>query len=242
MTNRDSMPRSKILAKIRNLLALAKSSDVHEAANAAAHAQRIIEKHRIEQAALVQSIAYEIAMDDDPLDEGSRVAQWKLELAMVVAEANGCRVVVLQDGRYSTVNLVGGDEDIGIVRALYAWLVKEVQRLARSSKLRGRDKLDNFRMGSITTLEQRLHEATIEARKLDPIVPRTHKSTALVFVGVQALVKRDAEAERIADAICEGREASIGEHGEYDVEAWVDGAAMANTVDLSGHQTKLESN
>ena len=237
------MSRSKIIDRVRKLLRLAESSNVNEAAVAAAQAQKLIERHRIEQASLVESDEHEIAMHDDALDEGARVKQWKVELAMIVAEANGCRVVVLQDGRYSTINLVGGGEDIDIVRALYAWLVTEVQRLARASKLRGRDNLDNFRMGAVATLEQRLQEATVEARAYTrDAAKKTCKSTALVHVGVQALVKRDAEAERIADEICEGREASVGEHGEYDVEAWVNGAASANTVDLSGHQTKLGSN
>lgn len=239
------MSRSKIIERIHKLLALAKSSNVNEAAVAAAHAQRLIERHRIEQAALIDAVQSEISMDEDALDEGARMAQWKLELAMVVAEANGCRVVVLKDGRYSTINLVGGGEDITIVRALYTWLTTEVQRLARTSKLRGRDRLDAFRLGAITTIEQRLLEATIEARKhgcgaRNGKAPAT--STALVRAGVQALVWRDNEAERVADEICEGREESLGEHGAFDVEAWVNGAASANTVDLTGHQTKLGRN
>lgn len=238
------MSRHKIIERIHKLLALAKSSNVNEAAVAAAHAQQLIERHRIEQAALIDSVQSEISMDEDALDEGARMAQWKLELAMVVAEANCCRVVVLRDGRYSTINLVGGGEDITIIRALYAWLTTEVQRIARASKLRGRDRLDNFRIGAVSTLEQRLHEATIEARKhggaRNGKAPAT--STALVRAGVQALVWRDNEAERVADEICEGREESLGEHGAFDVEAWVNGAASANTVDLTGHQTKLGSN
>ena len=238
------MPRSKILDRIRKLLALAKSSNVNEAAVAAAQAQKLIAKHRIDQARELVDAPEpgDVALDDDPLDEGSRVAQWRLELAMVVAEANGCRVVVLKDGRYSTIKLVGGGEDISIVRALYEWLTKEVQRLTRASGLRGRDKLDTFRMGAITTIEQRLRDANEEARKigLKDAKKESKKCVALVRVGLQSLVKRGEEAERIVDEICEGREESIGEFGEYDVESFVTGAALGNTIDLHGHQTKLE--
>ena len=233
------MPHSKILDRIRKLLALSKSSDLNEAANAAAHAQRLIAKHRINTASLAEE-PEGVALHDDPLDEGARVTQWKLELAMVVAEANGCRVIVLKDGRYSTIQIVGANEDIGIVRALYAWLTKEVQRLTRASKLRGRDKLDNFRMGAIAAIEQGLAEANEAARKIGLKDAKGKESKALVRVGLQSLVKRGEEAERIVDEICEGREESIGEHGDYDVEAFVTGAAMGGSIDLSGHQDKLE--
>lgn len=239
------MARSKILDRIRKLLALAQSSNVNEAAVAAAQAQKLIAKHRINQAReLVDAPESEgIALDDDPLDEGARVAQWRLELAMVVAEANGCRVVVLKDGRYSTIKLVGDDEDIDIVRALYTWLTKEVQRLARASGLKGCDHLNSYRMGTITTIEQRLADANEEARKIGLKDARKvgKKSTALVRVGLQSLAKRGEDAERIVDEITEGREESIGEFGEYDIEAWVTGAALGNTMDLHGHQTKLNS-
>ena len=44
--------RSQIAAKVTKLLALARSSNIHEAATAAAHAQRLMARHRIDAASL----------------------------------------------------------------------------------------------------------------------------------------------------------------------------------------------
>lgn len=235
---------TKILDRVRKLLALAMSDNVHEAAAAAAQAQNLITRHRIDRASLTEDNEASVRLHDDPLDEGSRVAQWRLELAMVVAEANGCRVVVLKDGRYSEIKLVGHEDDIGPVRALYAWLVGEVQRLARSSKRRGRDSLDTFRMGAILTIEHRLKAANVQAthgarREATAQGHGRPGSTALVRTGLQSLARRGTEAERVADEICEGREESLGEFGTFDADAFVDGAALGHTVDLSGHQNRL---
>lgn len=232
---------TKIVNRVRKLLALAQSPNIHEAAVAAAQAQRLIADHRIEQAMLedVDDNGHGVRHHDDPLDHGSRVAQWRLELALVVAEANGCRVVVLKDGRYSTIEIVGHDEDVAVVRALYVWLTGEIQRLARASKLKGRDKLDTFRLGAISTIEARLEEANEAARKIGLKQAKVNNTTALVRVGLKSLARRGEEAERIVDEICEGREESLGEFGGWDAVAFVEGAVVGGTIDLSGHRNKL---
>ena len=46
------MDRDKLLDRIKRLLRLAESSNVHEAASAAARAQELMSRHRIEAASL----------------------------------------------------------------------------------------------------------------------------------------------------------------------------------------------
>jgi hypothetical protein len=237
---------TKILNRIHKLLALATSSNVNEAAVAAAQAQKLIARHRIDQAQLdnyfhdFDEHDNPFRLHDDALDAGSRVAPWHLELAMVVAEANGCRVVVLKEGRYSTFKLVGHEDDVASVRALYAWLSAEIERISRSSKQLGKDSLDTFRLGAISTIEYRLDEAnaTVDREALKTAKP---DSKALVRMGLKNLERRSEEAERLTSEICEGREEGLGEFGEFDAGAFVDGAALAHTLDLSGHQRKLEA-
>jgi len=237
--------RNKVLDRARKLLALAKSSNVHEAAAAAGAAQRLLEAHRLDLAALTrpEGRPRSVRLHDEPLDEGARLAAWKIDLAMVVSEANCARVVVLRDGRYAVLQIVGQDEDVGAARVLYSWLVSEIQRLARASGVRGRAALDSFRFGAVSTIEQRLARVRREVRKQARKAAHAKAdSTALVKVGMTAMAVRDGEAERLADEICEGREDWISEHEpEFDAGAFVTGTVLGDSIDLAAQKGKLRA-
>lgn len=218
----------KTLSRIKKLLRLAeKAGTAQEAAAAAAHAHRLAEKHRIDLATLDD--------DDEPdimvgaLDEGARLAQWKIDLAIVVAEVNVCRVVVEPDGR-TVVQLVGRADDQRFVRVLYSWLVSEIQRLTRASGLRGRRALDSFREGAIYAVEDALEEEQLRARK------------AGVRRAVTALVRYDREVEDFAEELCEGREQAVGYlPDDFDAEAYVAGAVHGRQIDVTASRSRLAS-
>ena len=85
-----------IIDKIRKLQALATSSNVHEAAAAAAMAQKLIERHKIE-AHLLNDIEQKPATDQPIIDrvihtfDGPIVTTWVLTLASGICAVNGVK-------------------------------------------------------------------------------------------------------------------------------------------------------
>ena len=235
------MNLTKAADRVRNLLALSKSSNVHEAAVAAAHAQRLIEKYRLEEVDVhePESDPWTVALDDNPLDQGARFAQWKLDLAMVVTESNACRIVVFQQGRYSTIKIVGAPTEVEACRTLYMWLCSEIQRLARSSKQRGRASKDSFRQGAIRTIEDALSKVNVQTR-CD--FKETGASLVQVRQSTQAMRQRDSRAEELQDEITDGEEEYVGhDEDDFDAEAFCQGAALGKLIDMRGYRRKLDA-
>ena len=232
---------TKIVSRVRKLLALSKSSNVHEAAVAAAHAQQLIEKYRLENVDIHEpdSDPWTVALDDDPLDQGARFAQWKVDLAMVVTETNACRVVVFQQGRYSTIKIVGAPAEVEVCRTLYTWLCSEIQRLARSSKQRGRASIDSFRQGAIRTIEDEISRVNIRTR-CD--FKETGASLVHVRQSTKAMCHREERAEELQNEITDGEETYVGhDEDDFDADAFCQGAALGKLIDMSGYREKLSA-
>jgi hypothetical protein len=168
--------------KLRKLLALAKSTNVHEAAAAAAKAQELIAKYRIEAAML----------DDEPQrrsrpgpDESIvvrkvhtfatwRVDAWALSLVCDVARVNGCSPWYhgsYRGGPAAFVEAAGFEADLATSCFLSEYLVREVVALARAaqrfdrSERRGRTWMNNFRLGAATEIGRRLEEGEASAAR-----------------------------------------------------------------------------
>ncbi len=162
------MDRDKLLDRIRRLLRLAESPNVHEAAVAAARAQELMARHRIEAAALDDADGGAGVKDlrDAPLDGSKRLRAWKTHLADAVARANGCRVYLLERDGMKHIVLVGRAEDAELVRLLYPELVKRVEVLTwLHGQGRTRSFCHAFRLGVVTTLHERLALAAAEAKR-----------------------------------------------------------------------------
>lgn len=116
-----------ILDRITKLLALATSPNEHEAAAAAAKAQEILTEHNLR----LEDIKSEHKSPDMPIEQveidsyGRRV-YWKGFLASALADANFCAMWWL-GGR---VIVVGRNHNVAIVKSLYDYLTKTVERLA----------------------------------------------------------------------------------------------------------------
>lgn len=168
------MDRDKLLDRIRRLLRLAESSNVHEAASAAARAQELMTRHRIAAAALDQDDGSEAGIVDhraEPLDGSKRLRRWKTHLAVAVAQANGCRVYVLPRGKQRELILVGRAEDAELVRGLYEALRVQIEALTRKHCAgQERSYRNAFRLGAVSTLTERLELARKQAahRALHP--------------------------------------------------------------------------
>ena len=168
------MTQDNILDKIRKLLALAKSANVHEAAAAAARAQSIIDKHKIDLALLQEEEQHE---QDDASDEpvrrcldfplfttGRRLPMWKWDLAWSLCNANQCRPWVSTEYNRSEKKyarmcyVIGRASDAQTVQYLHQYLCHELDRLAKTHTGKGRTWLNNFRMGAVSEIENRLEE------------------------------------------------------------------------------------
>ena len=156
------MTHNEALAKAAKLLRLAQSANPHEAALAAAKAQDIMDRFKLSGAdiALDGSAPVEnvIHCPQDPLDtDGS--ARWKGQLGMVIAKLNQCKLYAGPDGYC----LIGRPSDMNAVRYLYAWLTKEIDRLAAKGCAGcGRTYWNNFRLGAVETVTARLSAAARE--------------------------------------------------------------------------------
>jgi len=176
----------RIGEKIANLLRLAKSDNVNEAAMAAARAQRLMDKYKIEVA--LESLADDDDFPDediincqDPIERLKQRCMWKTLLADSISAANQCNVYT-QGG---DIKIVGRPTDINVVRYLYAYLVREVNRLCdRDCKGCGRTFRNNFRMGAHNALNRKLRQ-----QKEDTIAEVRQRATGALVRVDQALAK-----------------------------------------------------
>ncbi|MAH50128.1 hypothetical protein CMI37_30185 [Candidatus Pacearchaeota archaeon] len=192
----------RIGEKIANLLRLAKSDNVNEAAMAAARAQRLMDKYKIEVA--LESLADDDFPDEDiincqdPIERLNQRCMWKTLLADSIGTANQCNVYT-QGG---DIKIVGRPTDINVVRYLYAYLVREVNRLCdRDCKGCGRTFRNNFRLGAHSALKKKLSQ-----QKEDTIADARQRATGVP--DSRALVRVDQALAKI-------------EQRKKDVETWM---------------------
>src|ERR1700760_4954522 len=97
------MSDTKVVDRVRKLLALAQSSNVNEAATAALRARELMEQHRLEEGDIAISSGGAVPREDVVEEElqprgGSRVLKWKTQLAAALAEAFNSQSIYLTGG------------------------------------------------------------------------------------------------------------------------------------------------
>lgn len=182
MTNQDA------LEKVQKLLRLSKSDNANEAAVAMGMAQRIIDKHKLDMASLELNPEQEEPIQDfrdDLLDDSA--ASWKGRLAVVVCKANGCKPYLLNSkGKKGKkgIGIIGRKSDVDAVRYMYSWLSNETDSLMKAANdAYGRTWCNNFRMGVIDTLAERLKK---EKQDFEAQAVANNQGSALVRVSDNA--------------------------------------------------------
>lgn len=188
-----TVDREKILDKIKKLLALSNNNkDVNEAAAAAAKAQALIERYKIDMALDAAEEDVEAHEDGyvvrEPIfDEKivhrvihrfpGRVTTWKLLLAGHIGKVNGVKVWFTagtgRDGHYKQGYLSGAgtEESIAVTTEMLNWLIGEVERLYEEDRPKGLDRgagkkwANGFKNGAVETIGKRLFQARKEARE-----------------------------------------------------------------------------
>ena len=156
-----------LLSRVRKLLALAESPNVHEAAAAAAAAQALIAKHRL--AELLAADVQDPITDgrEAPLETARRLRKWKGALAGGLARVNGC-VAYTADYPHSThahethahetqLLLVGRAADRDAVAEIWKWLVQRLELLSATYGAgKSRAWHEAFRIGAAEVAVSRL--------------------------------------------------------------------------------------
>ncbi|MEE9386567.1 MAG: DUF2786 domain-containing protein [Nannocystaceae bacterium] len=158
----------KILDRVRKLLRLATSDNLNEAANAAARAQDLVDRHRIDALAR-QRLELEASGNatdgivdarDRPIDSSKRLRRWKTFLAQQLGPIHDCRVYMLEfpsPPKRLDLVAIGRPDDIKILAALYEVLIPRIESLTRKhGEMRDRKWRDGFRLGAVQTVTRRL--------------------------------------------------------------------------------------
>lgn len=193
-----------LVDRVRKLLALAESPNVHEAASAAEAAQALIERHRLQgllEAAEAQDDLQQAMTDgqDAPLEQARRVRKWKTVLAAQLAALNGC--VAYTAGRRGDERLLlaGHPDDRAAVAEVWSWLTHRIELLSATHGA-GQDRAwhDAFRIGAAETIAARMAAGRAEARasleatalaRIEPALAR-RQSAVRSFVDQELRLKR----------------------------------------------------
>ena len=156
--------RAAVLERITKLLALSTSSNEHEAAAAAAKAQELMFRHNLDLAQLQAGQAGSQDEYTTRVVELGALNSWRRSLIHVLAEHNFCKAVAFVGT--PRVAIVGEPHNIALVEQLYAYLLRELLRLADAgwlrAKRRARDTAHQwkhgFQHGAVAAIAERLAE------------------------------------------------------------------------------------
>lgn len=219
-----------ILDRVRKLLALATSPNVHEAAAAAARAQSLIERHRLEGLLLGQPEADPVTDGaDSPLERARKLRTWRIVLAQALAEHAGCVAYSAETSQGQELRLVGRAADREAARVLWDWLVEQIQWLsATEGEGRSRAWHEAFRVGAVETIAERLRQARAGVREAMPV-------EALVRVDPLVVARARAVEDYVEDKLKLGKGRAI----RVDARAWAKGREAAKGVALPSGRSRF---
>jgi len=186
------MASEAVMSKIRALLAKegAEGTTPQEVATALALAQRLLEREGLTRESLaVESHAEEteeIIKSDDPLFEAGAKITWKGSLAYSLAKENG----VATCWRGTKIMMVGKPSNILVVRYLFAYCEREIQRItARHSRGLGKTWANNFRLGCV----EAIRESIRAEKEAERAAQRAAASGSALVVLNQAIARMDQQ-------------------------------------------------
>ena len=201
-----------VVDRVRKLLALATSPNVHEAAAAAARAQQLIDKHRLQDLLSAEDEHEFDDARDEPIETSKRLRPWKAVLAGILARASGCVAYTLTNGRDKSIVLVGRASDRRAVAAMYATLVAQVEWLSATQGAGQSKKWHaSFRLGAVHTIQHALSQPTTEDDAPDALVHNAlakHQTALDSFVERRLRLKPGKRLTVIGSAWEHGRKAS----------------------------------
>jgi hypothetical protein len=227
-----------VIDKIGKLLALAegKGATTNEAANAAAAAQELMDRHKLTRAIVdARSLEFDehvSAFPDDPLMTGTLDQfRWRLRLADSLARMNDCCMLMRTGGKpeQGQAWLVGRESDVLVTRHLYVYLAREISRIAYAElgKRTAHDPEEwhnNFCNGAASVVFHRLKESrqTVQHEALS----NQGGEAALVL-----LSKRSQAVEDFVKQVTKGRALSFGDES-LDLRAHIAGRRAGQEIPI----------
>jgi hypothetical protein len=167
---------AEVLERIKKLLRLAGNNpSQHEAELAAAKAQELMDRYKIESAEVEShgeakaGESVEGYMAHDPIDSTGRFSSWRQRLIMVIANCNACVQIIhtvwTTKGKAKQYRLIGTRTNVEYCRWLYQWVAPQIERLAGEHKGQGKSWINNFKLGVVDGVGRRLQEQRAESKR-----------------------------------------------------------------------------
>ena len=225
------MNTEQAINRIKKLLAMAgDASNPYEAAMAAGRAQEMMSKHRID-AAQVQGEADKpieaVEMDVLFATTGKQRPRWKGRLAMALGEANGIHIYwawTTDQGQYvRCIKAVGQPSVVQVTAFTFQFIVAEIDRLAKRKGGCGRTWLNNFRLGAVKEVSDRVTE---QAAK--DIPPESEGEEGLIPSGALATIAKEVDRQvKTLGLRCTG-----GSEANWDGGAFAAGQRAGQNIEV----------
>lgn len=215
------MTRAEALEKVRKLLALAQSDNEHEAALAAAAADRLLTKYELDRAELdaPEDDAEECQEWEHPLYTfNKKRPTWKGVLAAGISRHFGCFVYRTHKYGEGRCVLIGRASNVAAARYIFEWVSQEIDRLASKQKGNGRSWVSAYRHGAasavLDALKKEREAASREARTAATGSALVAIDKALALRNERALEARQWAAQHVP-GISRGTTTTITSTGYY---------------------------
>lgn len=221
-----------IIEKVQKLRALSRSSNLNEAQNAAAVAEKLIAQYRLSEAELSaeKKISEPIIEASQYLYESGRVTRWKKLLALRLASHYG--VYTFNNADYSGGRkksqyvMIGRETDIQILQYNYEYLVREITDLCDLCILsfsRGVSvERNSFCEGAVDGIMEKLREEKGNVEK-------QATSAALVILN-----NKKAEAETFAHKKYDDLKTTKSySYGQRDYASYSKGKSMGSNIQIN---------
>ena len=242
-TSNINTERESVLRRVQKLLAIANDdrANEHEAAAAAAQAEKLMRKFNIDFAQEIANdvrkghgehmvVADVVATAKDNGTPCERVPGWAQWIAVAVAHMHDCgarsQYTITEKGQEACIRFYGYDTDVKVASWTYEYLIKTVNRLCKEFRKNprylagGRVVMNSYRNGMATGI---LH--TIEAVAAE----RQAEQQAQVASRALVVVKQHAIAEKFGEFKYESRTTK----SKFDPVAFHDGREAGKKIDVN---------
>jgi hypothetical protein len=242
----------KIIDRIQKLRALAESTNVHEAAAAAAAAQTLMDENRVSEAQLQAEgdVADEPVTDTDVLAAtGFKTpVEWMTRLASGVAIANGCRISVrsstrpsrygFREGVAGKIRMWGQQKNLDAATYIFHMLRNEIERLASRYDAGSRGATISFKLGAAVEISERVVKAHKES--MDKLGVAKQLGSAPAGSALMVINRGELAVEEAVAKVTKGGHARYSS-GPSNIAAFHAGKAAGGTVNLGGKAPRLGS-
>lgn len=235
--------REKIIDRVRKLLALSTSSNVHEAAAAAGRAQDLIERHALRDEEIEdespEARAERAGYTTYVLETTGRVTEWRLVLAQGICHVNGCTLLTWREGprrrRKTKIVAAGSPRDLSAIAYLYEYFRVEIERLATAVRAKRygveRTYMSSFRLGASVTIREKMEAAR---NAVHNELRLTGDATAIARIDKRLARLDDVKAW--ADDFFQAKEARDAQ-GKIDPEGYAAGRRAARAITVPTAET-----